>query len=407
MNKLTKKSLLLVGVLSTAINAQELYYNMDKIRLAEEILQKRYCEPIPKNSLERLCYDEKLSYPIAPKNSKLIGFNREIEKFIKNYKKVNPKQEILEEIKDMENGGERTNHTSIHLFSITNNSYTLAQSNSNYSGGAHGSFYLEYQNYTKDGKKITLDTLFTKDYKEKLLKVAQEVYKEQKGLSEKDSLSEKDGWFEDKFILAKTFAITPNGLLFFYNQYEIKAYAAGTTEFLLPYNKIDKLIEPNSLLDNIKRVNDHYYYIEGLGYIHLNIDRLKNKKVKISVDFRDLAYNDIDYLSLSFPDIKSKKRFTKLHIVGFNKINVYGAGSKIYNQELKKAIKSKYVLVEASGTKEHSTMSFEVDTKGVQALKILLHATFKDGNKSRVMPDDYNQNIGQQGYSNYRIDYKL
>jgi len=407
MNKLTKNSLLLVALLSTVINAQELYYNMDKIRLGEQTLKKKYCQPIKKNPLERLCYDEELTYPISYKNKALIDFNKQIEPFIKNYKKVNPKKEVLDAINDMDSGGEWTNHTLVNLFAITNKSYTLAESNSNYSGGAHGSFYLEYQNYTKDGKKITLDTLFAKNYQTKLLKISEKVYREQKGLSKNDSLIEKDGWFEDKFILPKTFAITPNGLLFFYNQYEIKAYASGTTEFLLPYNQINKLIKPDSLLLDIQKVNDHYYYISGLGYIHLNMIKLKQNRVKITVDFKDLGYHDMDYLSLSFPDIKSKKRFSKLHIVEFKKIHVYGAGSMIYNQELKKAVKSHYTLVEANGKKEHSKMSFIVDTKGLKELNILIHATFKDGKKSRLMPDDYNQNIGQQGYSNYTINYKL
>lgn len=407
MNKLTKKSILLVGVLSTLINAQELYYNMDKIRLGEQTLKKKYCKPIQKNPLERLCYDEELTYPISYKNKVLIDFNKQIEPFIKNYKKVNPKKEVLDAINDMDSGGEWTNHTLVNLFAITNKSYTLTESNSNYSGGAHGSFYLEYQNYTKDGKKITLETLFAKKYLPKLLEISEKVYREQKGLSKDDSLIEKDDWFEDKFILPKTFAITPNGLLFFYNQYEIKAYVSGTTEFLVPYNQINKLIKADSLLADIQKVNDHYYYISGLGYIALNMIKLKENRVKITVDFKDLGYHDMDYLSLSFPDIKSKKRFSKLHIVEFKKINVYGAGSMIYNQELKKAIKSHYTLVEANGKKENSKMSFEVDTKGLKELNILLHATFKDGKKSIVMPDDYNQNIGQQGYSNYSIKYRL
>ncbi|MCB1147785.1 MAG: DUF3298 domain-containing protein, partial [Leptospiraceae bacterium] len=40
------------------------------------------------------------------------------------------------------------------------------------------------------------------------------------------------------------FAITEFGLLLFFNQYEIAAYAAGWTSFLVPYSKLKPYLKP-------------------------------------------------------------------------------------------------------------------------------------------------------------------
>jgi hypothetical protein len=37
---------------------------------------------------------------------------------------------------------------------------------------------------------------------------------------------------------------SPEGLVFIYNTYEIAPYAAGSTEIVIPWNKIEKILTP-------------------------------------------------------------------------------------------------------------------------------------------------------------------
>ncbi|MEB0249576.1 RsiV family protein, partial [Mucilaginibacter sp. 5B2] len=58
-----------------------------------------------------------------------------------------------------------------------------------------------------------------------------------------------DDYFFDKniFKLNENYSITPIALRFMYNQYEIKPYASGQTELLIPYSEISKLMRPQSV----------------------------------------------------------------------------------------------------------------------------------------------------------------
>ena len=50
------------------------------------------------------------------------------------------------------------------------------------------------------------------------------------------------------FALNDNFLVTPVGIRFLYNEYEIKSYAEGQTELLIPYNKIKSLLRPQSVV---------------------------------------------------------------------------------------------------------------------------------------------------------------
>lgn len=118
-----------------------------------------------------------------------------------------------------------------------------------YLGGAHGSHFVQYVNWdTKAQKKINLDDLLTTPYKEKLTAIAEKIFRRQENLS--DTASYKDNYFfkDDRFSLNDNFLITPLGLRFIYNEYEIKPYAAGQTELLIPYSQIKSLLRPNTVL---------------------------------------------------------------------------------------------------------------------------------------------------------------
>ncbi|WP_121809646.1 DUF3298 and DUF4163 domain-containing protein [Mucilaginibacter kameinonensis] len=126
---------------------------------------------------------------------------------------------------------------------------TLEVRGYSYTGGAHGGTSVGFINWdTKAGKNLKLDDVFISGYHDKLTGIAEKIFRKNEKLS--DTASLKDNYFfkDDKFALNENFSITPLGIKFLYNQYEIKPYAAGITELFIPYTQIKSLIQPGSVV---------------------------------------------------------------------------------------------------------------------------------------------------------------
>lgn len=106
-----------------------------------------------------------------------------------------------------------------------------------------------YYNFDiRTGKQILLDDLLIQNYETTLNKIAEEKFVETNGSDDWDF---SDDWYFEKgnFELNRDFAITPGGLLFSYDPYEIGPYAMGAVEVFISYKDIDNLIKPNGLLE--------------------------------------------------------------------------------------------------------------------------------------------------------------
>jgi hypothetical protein len=126
---------------------------------------------------------------------------------------------------------------------------TLQINGYTYQGGAHGGSLTQFINWdTKADKNLTLSDIFTSGYQDKLIKVADTIFRKNEKLSDTSSLA-RDYFFKDgKFALNDNFLITPMGIRFLYNEYEIKPYAAGQTELVIPYSKIKSLLLPHTVI---------------------------------------------------------------------------------------------------------------------------------------------------------------
>ncbi|WP_304068632.1 DUF3298 and DUF4163 domain-containing protein [Pedobacter glucosidilyticus] len=121
-----------------------------------------------------------------------------------------------------------------------------------YTGGAHGLETIQYFNVSKkDYQIIQLKDIFDKDERAQLNTIAEQIFRKQEGLKADDNL---DSYFfdEQKFKLNENFIITDKGLKFMYNPYEIKAYAYGRTELLIPYEDMQEIIKKESILSKFK-----------------------------------------------------------------------------------------------------------------------------------------------------------
>jgi hypothetical protein len=116
-------------------------------------------------------------------------------------------------------------------------------------GGAHptsGTYFINWD--TKTNKNIALDDLFDNGYQDKLTKIAEGIFRKNEKLADTASLANNYFFKDAKFALNNNFSITPLGLKFLYNEYEIKPYSAGTTDLFIPYAQIKSLLKPNTVV---------------------------------------------------------------------------------------------------------------------------------------------------------------
>jgi hypothetical protein len=126
---------------------------------------------------------------------------------------------------------------------------TIYFSGRSYAGGAHGSNDYSFINWnTKAARVIKLTDLFIDGYNDKLTQIAEKIFRKQEKLSDTASLKENYFFKNAKFALNNNFLITPTGLIFLYNEYEIKSFAAGVTQLAIPYEQIKLLLRPNTVI---------------------------------------------------------------------------------------------------------------------------------------------------------------
>lgn len=120
----------------------------------------------------------------------------------------------------------------IDLHFTSNNILTLKQDYYEFAGGAHGINGLYYFNYNpKTGQQLENNALFDDV-------VAFTAFAKTKFIKTHGPINQY--WFEgDVFRLPKNIGFGPEGMLFFYNVYEIAPYAEGSFELTFTWQEIE------------------------------------------------------------------------------------------------------------------------------------------------------------------------
>jgi hypothetical protein len=174
-----------------------------------------------------------------------VDFNLLMKTFISDY------ESFMKEFPDAFQSWfiERTGEVKLNrenIFSIDYMDYS-------YTGGAHPNTYITFKNFNlSTGEEITLDEIISDDNQQELTKIAEAEFRKLKDLPTEADLGQAGFWFENnKFYLNDNFLITDSSLVFYYNNYEITAYAFGPTEITIPFSKIKSLIGENRLLKDL------------------------------------------------------------------------------------------------------------------------------------------------------------
>ena len=111
---------------------------------------------------------------------------------------------------------------------------------SSFYGGAHPNEYVYLRNFDpQSGDSLGLGMIFDEAALEELTALGEKSFRKKYNIAKEESLDSKGYWFENNFFeLTTNFAFTDQGLLFYYNSYEIAPYSMGYSEIIIPYSLI-------------------------------------------------------------------------------------------------------------------------------------------------------------------------
>ncbi len=109
-----------------------------------------------------------------------------------------------------------------------------------FTGGAHGSYATNFVNIDpKTGTAYLLDAFLRPGYQPVLKELGERDFRLQRELDEATSLEDAGFHFpENQFSLNDNYGFRKEGIVFFFNSYEIAAYSEGPTEILIPYEAL-------------------------------------------------------------------------------------------------------------------------------------------------------------------------
>ena len=154
------------------------------------------------------------------------------EGFIKDY------EDFKNDIPDAAGGWHYSGKVKVEI--LTDTLMSLSLQEEYYTGGAHGGHGTYFINaIPSTGAEFTLDNLLKEGYEEALTKLGEKVFRQVREIQDTASLNENNFEFpDDKFQLNKNYGFKKEGIVFFYNSYEIAAFATGPTELLIPYERV-------------------------------------------------------------------------------------------------------------------------------------------------------------------------
>jgi hypothetical protein len=113
-----------------------------------------------------------------------------------------------------------------------------------FTGGAHGMKHDAFGLFeVESGKKLLVSDVFIKDFQHELNHLLTAKLKAKQGLTE-DELLSSNGYFVDAIESNENFYLSPSGIGFYYNSYEIAPYSTGHSNLFLPFSEIAHLMKP-------------------------------------------------------------------------------------------------------------------------------------------------------------------
>ncbi|HKY62130.1 MAG TPA: RsiV family protein, partial [bacterium] len=105
----------------------------------------------------------------------------------------------------------------------------------------------------KDGRPYGLGDWLKPGYEEPIQALGEKAFRRARDLPAETDLNDAGFTFENGFRLNENFAAGPEGLIFYFNPYEVASYADGPTELLIPYSELKSWLLPKGPLDSLAK----------------------------------------------------------------------------------------------------------------------------------------------------------
>lgn len=132
---------------------------------------------------------------------------------------------------------------------------SLAVTESGFLGGAHPNSTTTLANFDlTTGRRLALSDLVLDSGRDELDRIGERAFRRVRKIAHDADLNAAGFWFKDgAFKLNENFAVTPSGLLFFFNAYEVGPYALGATSLRLRWREVMPLIRTDGPLAESQR----------------------------------------------------------------------------------------------------------------------------------------------------------
>ena len=124
---------------------------------------------------------------------------------------------------------------------VTDSLVTYIISRTSYTGGAHGMYATECHTYSlAGGYELSTADLFSERQLLGMEALLRRKLCEQYEAANDDELAER-GFFPEYISLTENFRITPEGITFYYNPYDIGCYALGAVDVTMSREELENL----------------------------------------------------------------------------------------------------------------------------------------------------------------------
>lgn len=122
-----------------------------------------------------------------------------------------------------------------------------------YTGGAHGNYMTTFLNMDLTlMRPLRLDDLFVGDYNEALTDLIWNQLMADNKVTTYEALEDLGYGSTGDITPTENFALSKEGITFYYNVYEITPYSMGIVKVLLPFSIMEHLLGSNPIIGNLK-----------------------------------------------------------------------------------------------------------------------------------------------------------
>ncbi|MCC6722544.1 MAG: DUF3298 and DUF4163 domain-containing protein [Bacteroidia bacterium] len=128
----------------------------------------------------------------------------------------------------------------------SDNFITLRFNYDSYTGGAHSNYAEYWATFNiNDGKKLVFTDVIIDS--EKFTKLAEIRFKQINGLPATQKLTQSEGFmFEnDKFYISENFGLTKNGIIIYYEPYQVAPFSFGASMLFFKFIEIADMLNPS------------------------------------------------------------------------------------------------------------------------------------------------------------------